>query len=489
MDEKQALPETSPPQLEDGLKSSTDEEEVYSIYRGRSKIFIVVAASIASLFSPLSANIYLPALNTIADQLHVSNTLINLTVTTYMLFQGLAPAIFAGFADSAGRRPAYIVCFIAYIAANIGLAAQRHYAALMVLRCLQSTGSSSTIALANAIVADVVTTAERGVYIGYASAGGVVGLSVGPIIGGLLTQFLGWPSIFWFLTILAGVFFLPLLLFLPETARKIVGNGSQPPPLWNMSPLQLIQQRRSPNTAPPVKTRIHFPNPLKTLVIICDKEVCLILLCNSLVYSSYAAVTTSVTSQLKHLYEFNDVQIGLCFIPAGAGSLLAAYTQGRIADWNYRRHARRLGIAVSKTHRQDLSEFPIEKARSEVIYPLVVVLGLSLIAYGWVLHYGTNLAGPLVLLLLVGYTASATFNIMSVLMVDIYTDSPAMATAAMNLTRCWLGAGASALVLPMIEGMGRGWAFTLIGLLCFLCVPLLMVVSRWGHGWRRARDS
>ena len=84
-DEKQALSEISPPQFEDGLESSPHEEEVYSIYRGRSKIFIVLAASIASLFSPLSANIYLPALNTIADQLHVSNTLINLTVTTYMV--------------------------------------------------------------------------------------------------------------------------------------------------------------------------------------------------------------------------------------------------------------------------------------------------------------------------------------------------------------------------------------------------------------------
>lgn len=62
-----------------------DEGEVYSIYHGKAKILIVLAGSIAGFFSPLSANIYLPALNTLADQLHVSNTLINLTVTTYMV--------------------------------------------------------------------------------------------------------------------------------------------------------------------------------------------------------------------------------------------------------------------------------------------------------------------------------------------------------------------------------------------------------------------
>ena len=47
----------------------------------------------------------------------------------------------AGFSDSAGRRPAYIFCYTVYLAANIGLALQRDYAALLVLRCLQSAGS------------------------------------------------------------------------------------------------------------------------------------------------------------------------------------------------------------------------------------------------------------------------------------------------------------------------------------------------------------
>lgn len=49
------------------------------------KRLIIFAASLAALFSPLSANIYFPIFNVLADDLHVSNTLINLTVTTYMV--------------------------------------------------------------------------------------------------------------------------------------------------------------------------------------------------------------------------------------------------------------------------------------------------------------------------------------------------------------------------------------------------------------------
>lgn len=107
----------------------------------------------------------------------------------------------AGFSDGAGRRPAYIYCFIVYIAANIGLALQRNYPALLVLRCLQSAGSSGTVALCNGVVADLVTSAERGIYIGYTSVPTIVGPIIGPIIGGVIAQYLGWWWIFWFLTI------------------------------------------------------------------------------------------------------------------------------------------------------------------------------------------------------------------------------------------------------------------------------------------------
>ena len=89
--------------------------------------------------------------------------------------QGLAPTFIAGLSDGAGRRPAFAISFIIYLGANIGLALQSNYAALLVLRLLQSAGSSSTIALGNAVVADIATTAERGTFISWVSSGQFLG--------------------------------------------------------------------------------------------------------------------------------------------------------------------------------------------------------------------------------------------------------------------------------------------------------------------------
>lgn len=139
---------------------------LYSAFTQWEKRLIVLGAALGAFFSPLTAQVYFPALNVVADAFHVGTSQINLTVTTYMVFQGVTPMFIGGLADAAGRRPAYVVCFVVYIAANIGVALCQNYAELLVLRCLQSAGSASTVALCQAVVADVVTSAERGQYIG-----------------------------------------------------------------------------------------------------------------------------------------------------------------------------------------------------------------------------------------------------------------------------------------------------------------------------------
>jgi MFS family permease len=58
---------------------------------------------------------------------------------------------------------------------------QNDYTALLVLRCLQSAGSSGTFALAQAVTADVATRAERGKYIAYATIGSTLGPVLGPV--------------------------------------------------------------------------------------------------------------------------------------------------------------------------------------------------------------------------------------------------------------------------------------------------------------------
>lgn len=66
------------------------------------------------------------------------------------------------------------------------------YWLLMVLRCLQSAGSASTIAIGAGVVSDISTPEERAGFFGFFTLGPMVGPAIGPIIGGGLAQGLGW---------------------------------------------------------------------------------------------------------------------------------------------------------------------------------------------------------------------------------------------------------------------------------------------------------
>lgn len=188
-------------------------------------------------------------------------------------------------------------------------------------------------------------------------------------------------------------------------------------------------------------------------------------------------------------YGFNQIQIGLMFIPIGAGSILSALTVGRLADGNYRRWAKKLEFPVVKNRKTDLTNFPIERARLEIIFPLFFVAVAFIIAYGWTLTRKVSVAVPVVLLFFTGYSLTSTFQVLNVLMVDIHPGKPSVATAANNIVRCEIGAVFSAILLPLVNAIGWGWAYTLLALLFLGFIPMLVLVMTKGPRWRKARTE
>ncbi|KAL9471055.1 hypothetical protein ACSS6W_008996 [Trichoderma asperelloides] len=482
------------PEQERLEEASGDTNAPWSIWSSKQRKLIILTASFASLLSPLSGQIYFPALDTIAKDLHVSNSLVNLSITTYLIFQAIAPTFTAQLSDSLGRRPLYMVCFVLYMAANIGLGAQNSYAALLVLRCFQSAGSSGTVALSNAVATDITTPADRGRYIAYAAAIPMLGPTLGPIIGGLLAQYAGWHSVFWFLLGLTGAIAIPMAIFFPETCRKIVDDGSIPPQKWNKCYTNVLIERKALKEGKHVpyekrdelskSRRNQLPNPFASIMLLLRRECGFALLYGAILACSFYATLSLIPSQFQKIYHFNELQIALCYIPFGVGSLIAAFNRGRMLDSNFKRHATRLGITVEKNRHTDLAGFPIERARLEVALPTILLGSACIVGFGWTLHYKTNLAGPLILLFVIAFCLSASLNCVACLMLDLYPGKAGTVSASNNLLRCLLGAGATAAIVPLIDAIGVGWAVTIFAFLNIVALPLLWYIMKQGPSWR-----
>jgi len=182
--------ETAAADSKDGVAS----DNPYSIFTYKEKWSIVSISSFAALFSPFTANIYFPAIPVISRDFHKNVELINLTVTMYMVMQGISPMIWGTLSDRWGRRPIMFGCLATLSLSCVGLALvpTSAYWLLMLLRCVQAAGSASTVALGAGIIADIATSAERGGFFGVFGLGPLVGPSIGPVLGGVLAQGLGW---------------------------------------------------------------------------------------------------------------------------------------------------------------------------------------------------------------------------------------------------------------------------------------------------------
>lgn len=172
-----------------------------------------------------------------------------------------------------------------------------------------------------------------------------------------------------------------------------------------------------------------------------------------------------------------------------AGSALTAFVMGPVMNWNYRRHARRLGLPVDKARQADLSNFPIERARLEVGIPLAVLATVVILCWGWALERRVSVAVPCVLNFLYGVGMIGFNNATSVLLIDVSPGQAGAAVAANNLARCLLGALFSAVIVPMIDRMGVGWAFVLLGLLYAVFMPFMYLLMRNGIRYRREQQE
>ncbi|KAK3318034.1 major facilitator superfamily domain-containing protein [Apodospora peruviana] len=419
------------------------------------KRWIITMATFAGFLSPMTANIYFPALNPIATDLGVSISRVNLTLTS-MIFQAISLTMVDDFGDMAGRRRAFILSMVIYMFANLGLALQDDYAALLVLRTMQSLGNNGTLALFFAVVADVAVSAERGKYMGIIGAGINTGPALSPVLGGILAQYLGWRSIFWFCLIYTGAWIIPFAIAVPETSRNVVGNGSVPARGWNLTLVDYIRSRRQlmvrNYSANKLQPKLRIPNPLNALKALMEKDLAMLYFYGTLVYLNFILICATLSTQFVRIYGYNDLQIGLCYLPYGVGCCFAAVVQGRILDWSYRRIARKIGFTIDYRRGDDLRTFPIEEAR---IQP-------------------------------VGLRHRVVF-LLNTLGVDLYPEAPATAVATNNLLRCLFGAGGTALIETMLEAMGRGWTFTFWAVVLVAFSPILWILTKWGPGWREER--
>ena len=186
-----------------------------------SVVTVVILTAFATSFSGSSLNLSVPS---IASDFSVSASLVGWMVTVYALAVAAFSVPFGRVADITSRKRILMIG-IGVFGICCGLsAAAPSFTLLLILRFIQGVAASMIFSTNTAIVISAFPPEHRGRAIGYSLASTYVGLSSGPVIGGILNTHLGWKSIF-LLTCLLSLSALALAaLRLPADAASSKGR-------------------------------------------------------------------------------------------------------------------------------------------------------------------------------------------------------------------------------------------------------------------------
>jgi EmrB/QacA subfamily drug resistance transporter len=159
----------------------------------RSALTIAILTSFLGPFLISGVNIALPAIEKEFDLDAVS---LSWVITSYLLSSAVFLLPIGKFADIRGQRTVFKGGIVIFTIATMLCGVAPNGLMLILLRMVQGLGAAMTMTTGAPILVSVFPPAERGKVLGLNVASVYLGLSLGPFIGGVLTQYFGWRSIF-----------------------------------------------------------------------------------------------------------------------------------------------------------------------------------------------------------------------------------------------------------------------------------------------------
>lgn len=222
---------------------------------------------------------------------------------------------------------------------------------------------------------------------------------------------------------------------------------------------------------------VYFIKPLKSLHFLEYPPVALAITFSAISFSTVYFVNMTVEYKYSRPpYNFKPLYIGLLYIPNSVTYFFASIYGGRWVDMLLKRYKEKYGILAP------------EARISWNVVTSVISFPIALLIFGWCLDKKCHWVTPLIGTALFGYAAMMTIGATLSYLVDSLPGKGATGVALNNLIRQILAATAVFVTTPMLNGMGTGWAFTMLAFIVLGASSVLIILKKHGDYWRENYD-
>ncbi|KAL0252407.1 hypothetical protein I308_101798 [Cryptococcus tetragattii IND107] len=455
----------------------------------RKKWTITAILALTGFISTVGSSIGVPGLHAVMSEFEETNEKIGVLIAgAYVLGLGTGPFVFAPVSELYGRQVAYVSSQIFYVLFTLGTGFTQSMAALIVLRFFCGCFASPPPSLGVATCADMFLPHERGKPISLYALGPISGPIIGNMVGYWLL-FGGWRWAYYFMTIVAFLNFILMVLFLRETyapaIQKIMtyrvthplslATSSRRHCLPDMTWMTAMVSKEDAKTVyvrafsrPP---RLLFTNPVAFAFSLYYAYVYgiiyLFLVALPLLYGK-----PPFSQPILFSYKWPLATMGLPYISMGLGFISAVVIASQCQDRIYKHLSKLNGDKGQPEYRLVLTQIGM------------CIMPIGLFIFGWTAQAEVHWMGPFMGQAVMGIGLMLAFNTIQNFFVDAFYPYSAAAVAGATAARSVVACIMPLFTTTMFVKLGWGWGGTLIACIAIVGIPAPMIMFFFGQRLR-----
>jgi MFS family permease len=276
---------------------------------------------------------------------------------------------------------------------------------------------------------------------------------IGSIIGGLLTEYLGWHSIFWFLSIYGSILLFLIICFIPETLY-------------------------TPEVSSTTTIITKQFNPLLPFKLLYYPNITLTIFYNTSMWIIIHVLDIIIPFSFTNIYHLSPLYIGLVFLARNIGCIVGILFGDCYSDHMINKYEKKKGKEES---------YPELRLKSIWIGAILAII--SFFIFGWILEKRVYIICPLIIIFIGDFGTLFLETSTIAYLTDCYPEE-------LNTSILAIGDAITALIstiviiltIPIENKLGFGWLFTVLASLALLSNLLIILVYFKGKQWRENQN-
>lgn len=267
----------------------------------RPSVGLAVLLTTLVALGPLSTDLYLPSLPTLARVFASDVASVQLTLSVFLAGFACGQIVYGPLSDRYGRRPVLLGGLLMFCVGTLGCVFAHSIDRLILARFVQALGACAGPVIGRAVVRDLWGASESARVIAYMGGAMAIGPLLGPTLGGFLTVLFGWQSNFVLLLLVAVVQL--------AVVARVLGESNV---------------HRDPEATTPARMLANFRR------LLADRSYLGYLLTFSFSYSALFAFISASSFVLAGRHGLSPEVYGMCFGIVVAGYLIGSVASGRL---------------------------------------------------------------------------------------------------------------------------------------------------------------